>query len=135
LRIVQFFKGAAVAIVVVILGCMHISAFSMGEHTYYLYSSSSQAEIKQTLSLDELIFVTGESVVIEGEPYALADEILWRFGAEVCFTESTGDTLSYYCYSSRLKGGILLNGNKVNLHLALGDGRLVAGTPVIFGGY
>ena len=47
----------------------------------------------------------------------------------------TGEIVSYYCRSPLLGEGILLNGERVNLHIAAGGGQTAAGTPLIFGGF
>ena len=114
-----------------------LSNFS-GERVFYLYSPSSQAQIKTKISIIDGFFVRGESVKINLDGVVAerkAEEILSSFNAEVLFTEQAGQTLSYYAYAPKLGGGILLNGKKINLHIAFSDSQCVVGTPIIFGGF
>ncbi len=153
----QFIKAAAALLAA--LGAafcvylMHAVSFSGGESAYYLYSASSQAEIKEALSLAELAHLKGESAVYvfgsaDGESAAsaayrgesclaaeAAKELMASYRARVRFTEEVGGTVSYYCYSPLLKGGVILDGKKINLHVAVRADSLAVGSPIIFGGY
>ena len=116
------------------------TAFSdiQGDRTFYLYSDSSQALQTQTLRLDELDNVCGESVrfsVVEGERDMLAESIAKRYGARILFQEEACGVTSYYCYAPKLLGGVMLAGEKVNLHIAVGEEQAAVGSPIIFGGF
>lgn len=142
----QFLKAAA-ALAGALLSAlfvylMHSSTFAGGESTYYLYSASSQAEIRSTLSLADLAHLKGESAVyvgVQSETGESAEEVVKRitaaYRAEICFVEEIGGTASFYCYSGDLKDGVILNGKKVNLHIAVRADSVAVGTPIIFGGY
>lgn len=107
---------------------MNVSAFSGGRSTYYLYSPSSQAEISETLELCDLAALNGESVVyldvgakgslteegkgLSAEGKEIAEKIINRYRAKLCFAEEISGTVSYYCYSPMLKGGVVLRGKK-----------------------
>lgn len=111
------------------------SAFS-GEREFYLYSASSQAKTKRTLGLGELGDIKGESITLDGvERNAFLKETLEAYTACVLWEETCADTTSYYCYSPRLQGGVLLNGKTVNLHIAFSKDKAKLGTPLIFGGF
>ncbi|MFQ9736381.1 MAG: hypothetical protein ACLR06_00770 [Christensenellaceae bacterium] len=60
-------KTAAAVVACLLTGTcvflMHASAFAGGKSTYYLYSASSQAEIKESLKPAELVGLKGESAV------------------------------------------------------------------------
>ncbi len=131
--------AAAACLVAAFLFVMYFSAFTGGEKCYYLYSASSQAETKEALTFGELFFVRGESRVYrleEGEDaFAFAESIAEKYGAELVFEESAGGTVSRYYASAALKGGIVLNGKLVNLHIAVRNASVAVGTPVIFGGW
>lgn len=142
----QFLKTSAA--LAAALGCaafvriMHAASFSGGESSYYLYSVSSQAEIKPALSLSEFGNLTGECaeyVLDESFGAVTAEELTERirkeYRAQICFSESACGTVSFYAYSPSLKGGVLLNGYKVNLHIAFRGNSVAVGTPMIFGGY
>ncbi len=104
------------------------------EKEYYLYSFSSQADIKKDPVPLDLLFVKGESVRIKTDEVNL-DEWLSLYGAKVLFTENFDDGISYYCYSPKLKTPILLDDKSVNLHIIVKEKELVLGSPIVFGGY
>lgn len=119
---------------------LHFSAFPEGDgNVWYLYSASSQAEIKEALSPGDLFRTTGESAVFFPDAGESAEELAKRlcdrYGAKILFSEEAGGTVSHYCYSPKLREGILLCGKKVNLHIAVRADSVALGTPVIFGGY
>ena len=130
---------------------MNVSVFSGGRSTYYLHSPSSQAEISETLELCDLATLSGESVVylnvgakgslteagkgLSAEGKEIAEKIINSYRAKLCFSEEISGTVSYYCYSPMLKGGVVLRGKKINLHIAVRTESIVLGTPIIFGGY
>ena len=138
-----FLKTAAAVVACLLTGTcvflMHASAFAGGKSTYYLYSASSQAEIKESLKPAELAGLKGESAVYvfeNGEAdAAFVERILDEYRAEICFVEEAAGTLSSYCSSPRLKNGVLLEGRKINLHIAVRAESIALGTPIIFGGY
>ena len=107
-----------------------------GERTFYLYSSSSQAAAKESLFIWELFYVQGESV-----RFACVDreqtlgEILNKYDAVVCFVESAGESISYYCQTAKWKDGVHVNGALINLHVAFHGDACVVGSPIIFGGF
>ncbi|MFR5101675.1 MAG: YwmB family TATA-box binding protein [Christensenellaceae bacterium] len=151
----QFFSAAAALLASLFIGLtvclMNVSAFSGGRSTYYLYSPSSQAEISETLELCDLAALSGESVVyldvgakgslteegkgLSAEGKEIAEKIIKRYRAKLCFAEEISETVSYYCYSPMLKGGVVLRGKKINFHIAVRTESIVLGTPIIFGGY
>lgn len=65
--VLQFLKGLGALLAALLVSfsvyLIHASSFTGGESTYYLYSASSQAQIKQALSLADLAHLKGESAV------------------------------------------------------------------------
>ena len=115
-----------------------------GKRTYFLDSASSQGLQKDVLSLFDLTRVKGECVQTEVSAYAdgriltkkeIAEEIAQRYQAEILFCEEVDGVLSYYAYVSAWSDGVWLYGQKVNLHVAVGETCMSVGTPIIFGGY
>lgn len=130
------------AIVCVCAVAPTVTAFPFeGQKEYYLYSPSSQSVIKSSLTLSDLPFLRGESIWLDREGKstleceALVAELLAQYEAEVLKKEEFADGVSYYCYSEKLKKGIILDGVTVNLHLVVKENCIALGTPVIFGGY
>ena len=109
-----------------------------GERAFYLYSASSQAQIKNTLTLAELNGIKGESVTITQaveEQTAFLQQVLKEYRAQVLWEETCADVTSYYCYSPRIQNGTVIEGQTVNLHIAFGTETTMLGTPLIFGGF
>lgn len=115
-----------------------------GERTYFLDSASSQGLRKESLTVSDLTRVKGECVFTEISTYdggrylsneEIAVEIATRYGATILFEETVDGVVSYYAYTSRWQEGLYINGRKVNLHIAIGEGRLAVGTPIIFDGF
>ena len=115
-----------------------------GKRIYFLDNASSQGLRKETLSLTEITRVKGECVFTEISAYQggrylsneeIAQEIAARYEAKILFIEEVGGTVSYYAYTARWQDGLWINGQKVNLHIALGKEVLAVGTPIIFDGF
>ena len=115
-----------------------------GERTYFLDSASSQGLRKNALLPSELTRVKGECVHTEISTYEggryktneeIAKAIAARYHAEIYIIEEVDGVLSYYAYTEKWQDGLYINGKKINLHVAVGNGRLVVGTPIIFDGF
>ena len=111
-----------------------------GERAFYLYSASSQGLRKQTLGLSDFKHVRGESVrvALKGESAEVfAGKLLEKYGAELIFTEEACGVRSYYAYTPLWADGVWINGEKINLHIAVREEKDVAvvGSPIIFDGY
>lgn len=115
-----------------------------GERTYFLDSASSQGLMKTELALFEIGRVKGECVQFDlqsydGGRYATNEEIvrniLEKYRAKTLLIEEVDGIVSYYAYTPIWQDGLLLQGERINLHIALSKSRCVVGTPIIFGGY
>lgn len=144
----RFFNGllsllTAAAIAVVIgLGVYMLNSCKLraikGERVFYLNSQSSQGLRKTELELRDYARITGESVCFaRGEESAeeLAGGIAEKYSAEILFTEEAAGVLSFYCYTPIWDNGILVNGQTVNLHIAVAEEQCAVGTPIIFDGF
>ncbi len=139
--------SALVIACAVLVGVRSVNALPLsslaGEHTYYTYSPSSQAQIQTQLIGAEFLHLQGESVQVrltekdKRDLHAYAQATLKKYKAKVVCVERAGETVSYYGYSPMLKGGVAVQGRKVNLHVAFtqATGHCVVGTPIIFGGF
>ena len=110
-----------------------------GRHEAYLLKNSSSCQIL-SLSGEEvnerlfsLFRLKGESVTLDRMEDA--EKIVRRYHARLLFEESAEGVRSVYYYTPKLRGYKLINGEKVNLHIAYAAGRTVVGTPILFGGY
>lgn len=144
MRIYVFFSWIrfiiSVCLALFVLGgvCLfNLSAFPFyGDKEYYLYSASSQAEIRTELSFSDFFFLKGERARVEtSDGYALFQETLIRYDAKVLKMEEGDFGVSYYCYSPKLKNGLLLDGQTVNLQIVIKRNEVLLATPIIFGGY
>ena len=109
-----------------------------GERVYYLDSASSQGLRKEELTLLDLPRIEGESVrfSLNGESeQALVARVTGMYDATVLFVEEGAGERSYYCYTSAWNNALALQGERVNLHIAVREGKCVVGTPIIFDGF
>jgi len=109
-----------------------------GTRTFYLYSASSQGAQTQTLSFWDMNAVRGESVRFaceKGLAQTLATDIMERYGATLRFTERADGTQSVYAYTEKWQDSVMINGVKVNLHIAFSETEFAIGSPIIFGGF
>lgn len=106
---------------------------------YYLYSPSSQAKIVSELSLRDLPWRTGEKRIFrfqskdEADRYAM--NLLKEKHARIIFEEKAEGVYSIYAHVCGGGNGVILQGQPVNLHLAIVENYVHVGTPMIFGGY
>lgn len=112
------------------------SRFSMlqGERVFYLHSASSQGLRSEKLDFSQFFSVRGESVSLSLEETNV-EELFHTFQAEILFEEKVCGVISYYAYSPKISDGVYLQGQKVNLHVAVCDSRAVIGSPIIFDGF
>ena len=111
-----------------------------GAESYVVYTDSSGSgssiSAAQTVCAADYPFIVckrGESVFIEER--LCAEELLKSYGATLSFTEETEEGKSYYCYVKGLKYLKIIGGKRVNLHVFIGDGYTVIGSPIIYGGF
>ena len=126
---------------VLVAGCLvfayaliHSPVFHRGERYEFYTGTSSDGVISARSPLEKLAYakVKGESVRYQGDR---AEELISLFNARVLFIEEAAGVTNYYCYSPALDDAVLLNGRRVNLHIAVNGEKTAAGTPIIFGGF
>ena len=107
-----------------------------GNRTFYLQSPSSQAWIREELTLLNQFLVKGESVVLpcENREETLA-KIIEEYAAVLLFEECAGESVSYYFYTPEWTDGVTIDGVFVNLHVAFNGKQCAVGAPLIFGGF
>lgn len=110
-----------------------------GIHTFYLYSQSSSATIKTVPEdkTDHFIYfknsLKGESVTFTNKEKAI--NLLKDLNANSIFIEQANDFYCEYFYSEKIDGYIMLNGQRINLHLSITNGLYTVGSPIIFGSF
>lgn len=123
--------------VLAFVALFHITVFPYAaDKEYYLYSPSSQAQIKNEITFSELPYIKGECArfAIENDEKDL-QALIAHYNAEIVRIEQFNGGTSYYCYSNKLKTPILLDGAHVNLHIVVKENELLIATPLVFGGY
>ena len=107
-----------------------------GKRTFYLYSASSQAVVKEEISPLDLLWVKGECVTLAyTDKEQTLQEILQLYHAVILFEEEVSGTHSYYCKTQSWGDGTRINGEVVNLHIAFNKEECAVGAPLIFGGF
>ncbi len=71
---------------------------------------------------------------LQGDRFT-AKEIMSSLCAKELLCEQVDDIIIYYAYSVRLLSPVTVHGYRVNLMIAVSDGKVVAGTPLIYGSY
>ena len=75
----------------------------------------------------------GYQVKLDSEIQAVS--FLRKYDCEIVFTENVNGIENYYFYSNKLLKKQVLNGKKVNVHLAVSDNGVILGYPIIYGSY
>ncbi len=134
------------AVVLTLISCFflksaYICRFSdlEGTRVFYLYSASSQGLRKERLSLQDITSVRGESVrfiIEDGENIEkVATDIVQKYNADLLFCEEACGVTLYYCYTELWSDFIVVNGYRVNLHIAISENTGTVGSPIIFDGF
>ena len=134
IKLAAIFAGVALCAVCAYL-IRRSPVFEEGEaYEYYFGASSAEILSSENPLLDKLLHkgIRGESVRYEGDRY---EEVKSRLNAKLLFTEQACGITNYYLYSPALGDCVMLCGEAVNLHIAVGNGQTAAGTPLIFGGF
>jgi len=132
--------AVAIGLGVYVLNACKLRAIK-GERVFYLDSQTSQGLRKTELELRDYARITGESVkfVRDEEEEQSAEEIAQgiaeKYSAEILFTEEAAGVSSFYCYTDAWDNGIVVNGQTVNLHIAVAETQCAVGTPIIFDGF
>ncbi|MBQ4269050.1 MAG: hypothetical protein IJB97_05310 [Clostridia bacterium] len=114
------------------------------ERTFYLYSASSQAEMRVEIGVFDVPFLKGESVILNAGRGGMearltaAKQAVKEKGGKIVKEERLDGVCSLYCRLPEafgLYGGVTAFGENVNLHIAIAETRTVVGSPIIFGGY
>lgn len=108
---------------------------------YTLYAGSESSNARMLVCregrewLDKLLAkgLTGESASYGDTHTALSEAK--RLDTHILFVEYAAGITNYYGYSPRLSGGVTVNGERVNVHVAVSDRGSAIGTPIIFGGF
>ena len=81
------------------------------------------------------VFFENDGYQVKLDTEIQAVSFLRKYNCEIVFTENINGIENYYFYSSKLLKKQVLNGKKVNVHLAVSDGKIILGYPIIYGSY
>ena len=105
---------------------------SFSDYTATLKTASSEGLF---IKSGDLFFnKKGESYVFDGNLFSEEDFIKY-FGAEVVKREVLPQTEIIYAYSNKIKVYKVLFNSKVNVHIAVSNGKIKVGIPFIFDGF
>jgi len=76
----------------------------------------------------------GESIVFKRTEEDV-ESLLSRMRVTVVYTQSVGGADVIYGYSNRLRGGVVIEGEKINVQFAMRGDTVTVGTPLIFGSF
>ena len=82
------------------------------------------------------VFV-GDGVSVTYSPsYNFKKEIIDYYGAEIVINNNYDSyAKNYYCYSKALPNAVIINGKKVNIHIAVTENAVTVGFPLIYYSY
>lgn len=134
---------AAIALIFVafaLVAGVNVCRFSAveGERTFYLDSASSQGLRKQTLCFSDIFRIRGESVRFPTNGLSaeeIANKIAEEYDAEILLREEVCGVISFYAYTESWSDYVLVEGQKINLHIAVNADMGTLGSPIIFDGY
>ena len=102
------------------------------EIVYSVNGKSSGEFIKGEIPLDKIFLIDGASIKIDS--YNM-EEKLNLLNAKMIHYFTDGEVENYYFFSEKVHNFEIINGKKVNIHLAVKQGEVVVGSPVIYYGY
>ncbi len=123
---------AFACVIAVAFFCRFPQLKESGDGVFY----DAQDSTAHTVSAEQGTFggaVKAESFFIREE--CDLNALLKKYRARVVFKSFQNGMTEYYCYSFALCGGLRVNGQLVNLHVAVAEYGYSVGTPLIFGGY
>ncbi|MBE5756623.1 MAG: hypothetical protein E7342_02370 [Clostridiales bacterium] len=106
--------------------------FSDYEKQTVFYKGQGGSLSKEVVGGFNFLGVLGQSIVLSEEE---TKKVIENLNAKIVFIEEIGETTNYYCYTNKLKYGVTLKKQRVNLHLSTTNGKITLGTPLIFGSF
>ncbi len=91
----------------------------------------------QTVSENEFKFVLGvkgESCTLYADDFCL-EVFLSKMSAKVIFSENIENVVCYYGYSPKVKYLESVNGELINVHIAVSQSYVKIGFPIIYGSF
>ena len=130
--------AAFAALVVFAIAALPTRICFDGGYNYEFYCGTSSADCKTVRAQGNAkltrIFING--VCGEGAEFKELDidKFLSGVNGEIIFYESAAGITNYYC-TADLPYSTVLDGNRINLHIAVREDSVKVGSPIIYGGY
>lgn len=94
--------------------------------------SSGEFIEKEDLPIEKLFKLDGISISISSSNYSKAVDY---FDAKQVHYFTDGEIKNYYFFSEKLPKCEVINGKKVNFHVAVKGNKVTCGSPIIYYGY
>ena len=126
-------KSTACLLCLVVLSSFILANKLFEKDIVYSVNGKSSGEfIKGEISLDKIFLIDGAS--IKTDSYNIEEKLnLLNAKMVHCFTD--GEVENYYFFSEKVHNFEIIDGKKVNIHIAVKQGEVVVGSPVIYYGY
>jgi len=106
------------------------------EYEIYLENYSTTEQIKKVKKEDYkfILGVKGESFSLKNENFCL-DEFVKELDLHIVYEENLGEVVCYYGYSKKVKYLESIDGNLINVHIAVRNECVKIGFPIIYGSF
>ncbi len=127
---------ASLLLVICLFVANRVPVLEANEYEIYLKSYSTTSQIK-TVKKDDYKFILGikgESCTLKEENFCL-DEFIKELDVDIVYEENLGEVVCYYGYSKKVKYLEMINGNLINVHIAIRKDSVKIGFPIIYGSF
>ena len=106
------------------------------DYVFYCGTSSADCKVVRASGNAKLTRLFLSNVCGEGAEFKELDidKFLSGVGGKIIFSENAAGITNYYC-TADLPYSVAIDGTVINLHIAVCEGVVKVGTPIIFGGY
>ena len=101
--------------------------------TLYAINGKSSGEFIVGVTADKIFDLEGVSISLESS-YDI-EKTLKFLNAKKIHYFTDGEVENYYFFTRKVHGFEIINGKKVNLHVAVNGSNLTIGSPIIYYGY
>lgn len=126
-------KSAVCLLCLVVLSSFIVTNKISAEEMVYTVNGKSSGEfIKDEISLDKIFLIDGVTIKMND---CDIEEKLNLLNAKRVHYFTDGEVQNYYFFSEKVHNFEMIKGKKVNIHLAVKEGGVVVGSPIIYYGY
>ena len=126
-------KSAVCLLCLVVLSSFIVTNKISAEEMVYTVNGKSSGEfIKDEISLDKIFLIEGVTIKMND---CDIEKKLNLLNAKRVHYFTDGEVENYYFFSEKVHNFEMIKGKKVNIHLAVKEGGVVVGSPIIYYGY